>query len=89
MTTPTPWGTGLVFAGFVAITTGLLVGIIGWGLLAIHPVVALGLNALIAVGAAPVLWERRSEPVQRWAALGLAAGTVGAWIVLAGIALGG
>ncbi|WP_149361575.1 DUF2537 domain-containing protein [Lolliginicoccus suaedae] len=89
MTPPTPWGTGLAFAGFVALTTGLLVGIIGWGLVAIHPALALALNALIAAGAAPALWERRFEPVQRWAALGLAVGTVAAWIALIGIAVGG
>ncbi|MBD8505813.1 DUF2537 domain-containing protein [Hoyosella sp. G463] len=89
MTSPTPWGTGLAFAAFVAVTTGLLVGIIGWGLLAIHPLVALALNGLVAAGAAPALWERRHEPVQRWAALGLGAGTVVAWIALVGIALGG
>lgn len=77
---PTPWGTGLVVAGFVAavvITAMLALAVAlaaetaGW--------VVLLASVVVTAGLAPSLWLARRLPIVRWIALGAAAGCVLAW----------
>ncbi|MTD56632.1 DUF2537 domain-containing protein [Amycolatopsis pithecellobii] len=84
---PTPWGTGLVVAGFVAavvITAMLALAVAlaeetaGW--------VVLLASAVVTAGLAPSLWLARRLPILRWIALGAAAGCVLAWFGVLAVA---
>ncbi|WP_027944316.1 DUF2537 domain-containing protein [Amycolatopsis taiwanensis] len=85
---PTPWGTGLLVAGFIAVVVitamlalaaALAAEVSGWLVL---------LAALIVtVGLAPSLWLARRLPIIRWVALGAAAGIVLSWFGVLAIAL--
>ncbi|MFD4182503.1 DUF2537 domain-containing protein [Rhodococcus sp. NPDC058514] len=79
---PTPWATGLLVAGFAAAPAGVGVAACGAAMAAVHPLLALVVNLLVAVGVAPTLWQWRAVPVWRWAVLGCAAGVVAGWIAL-------
>lgn len=77
---PTPWGTGLVVAGFVAavvitamlaLANALAAGTAGW--------VVILASVVVTAGLAPSLWLARRLPIVRWIALGAAAGCVLAW----------
>lgn len=77
---PTPWGTGLVIAGFVAavvitamlaLANALAAGTAGW--------VVILASVVVTAGLAPSLWLARRLPIVRWIALGAAAGCVLAW----------
>ncbi|MBS4727425.1 DUF2537 domain-containing protein [Mycobacterium sp. SM1] len=83
---PTPWGTGLTVAGFVAAVIAAAVVVLSLGLVRVHPLVAVGLNIIAAAGLAPTLWGWRRIPVLRWFVLGAATGVAGAWLIL--LALG-
>ncbi|GHF43712.1 hypothetical protein FHX82_001955 [Amycolatopsis bartoniae] len=85
---PTPWGTGLVVAGFVAavvitamvaLASALAAETAGW-------VVVLA-SVVVTAGLAPSLWLARRLPIVRWIALGAAAGCVLAWFGVLTIAL--
>ncbi|HVV11653.1 DUF2537 domain-containing protein [Amycolatopsis sp.] len=85
---PTPWGTGLVVAGFVAvvvITAMLALAVTlaaetaGW--------LVLLASVIVTAGLAPSLWLARRLPIVRWIALGAAAGCVLAWFGILPIAL--
>ena len=69
MTTPsrTPWGTGLTVSGFVAAVTAAAIIVLSLGLLRVHPLLAVGLNAVAVGGLAPTVWAWRVRPVWRWA----------------------
>lgn len=79
---PTPWGTGLAVAGFVAAVLGAAVLVLGVGLVRVHPLLAIGLNLVAAGGLAPTVWGWRSIPVKRWLALGAFAGVAFGWLAL-------
>ncbi|NIH86973.1 DUF2537 domain-containing protein [Amycolatopsis granulosa] len=77
---PTPWGTGLVAAGFVAavvvvammaLVVALAAETSGW--------VVLLAAVVVTAGIAPSLWLARKLPIIRWVALGAAAGVVLSW----------
>jgi hypothetical protein len=77
---PTPWATGLIVAGFVAVVvvTAMLALAVtlaaetaGW--------LALVGAVVVTAGLAPSLWLARRLPIVRWIALGAAAGCVLAW----------
>jgi len=76
---PTPWGPGLALAGFVALLVASAVFVLSAGL-ATRPIVALGVNILVAAGLGPALWLARGLPVLRWIAGGAAAGVLIAWL---------
>lgn len=78
----TPWATGLMVAGFAAALSGAGVAACGVAMAAVHPLLALVVNVLVAVGIAPTLWQWRAVPVWRWAVFGVAAGVVAGWIAL-------
>ncbi|CPR11529.1 transmembrane protein [Mycobacterium bohemicum DSM 44277] len=77
-----PWGTGLTVAGFVAAVIGAAVVVLSLGLVRVHPLLAVGLNAVAAGGLAPTLWGWRRAPVRRWFVLGAGVGVAGAWLAL-------
>jgi hypothetical protein len=78
----TPWATGLVVSGFAAVLTGIGVAACGAAMAAVHPLLALVVNVLVAVGVAPTLWQWRTVPVWRWAVLGAVVWVVAGWIAL-------
>ncbi|MCU1684884.1 MAG: hypothetical protein JWQ81_5623 [Amycolatopsis sp.] len=78
---PTPWGTGLTVAAFVAavlcVAMLALAGTLatetsGW--------LAVVASLIVTAGLAPSLWLARRLPIVRWAALGAAVGVVIAWV---------
>ncbi|AXK74110.1 DUF2537 domain-containing protein [Mycolicibacterium neoaurum] len=87
MSEPTPWGTGLTVAAFVAGVVGTAIVVLGLGLLRIHPLLALGLNLVAVGGLAPTVWGWRRIPVRRWFVLGSAVGVSVGWLVLLAMAL--
>ncbi|MFC7448126.1 DUF2537 domain-containing protein [Rhodococcus daqingensis] len=78
----TPWATGLLVSGFAAALTGVGVAACGAAMAAVHPLLALVVNLLVAVGVAPTLWQWRLVPVWRWAVLGAVIGVGAGWIAL-------
>jgi hypothetical protein len=83
----TPWATGLAVAAFVAAVTAAAVVVLSLGVARVHPLLAVGLNAVAAGGLAPTLWGWRTVPVLRWFVLGAGVGVVGAWLALGALAL--
>lgn len=90
MTTPsrTPWGTGLTVAAFVAAVTAAAIIVLSLGLLRVHPLLAVGLNAVAVGGLAPTVWGWRVRPVWRWFVWGTGLGVALGWIATLAIALG-
>jgi len=90
MTTPaqTPRGTGLTVSGFVAAVTAAAIIVLSLGLLRVHPLLAVGLNAVAVGGLAPTVWAWRVRPVWRWFVWGAGAGVALGWIATLAIALG-
>jgi hypothetical protein len=76
---PVPWASGLGLAAFSALVVGVAVWVLSAGL-AGRPVLAIGVNVLVAGGLAPAMWLSRGLPVLRWIALGCAVGVVAGWI---------
>ena len=83
----TPWGTGLTVAGFVAAVTAAAIVVLSLGVSRVHPLLAVGLNAVAVGGLAPTLWGWRGVPVLRWFVLGGGIGVVVAWLALLAIAV--
>jgi hypothetical protein len=85
---PTPWGPGLLVAGFIAavvitamlaLANAMAAEVSGWLVIVAALVVTAGLT--------PSLWLARRLPIVRWIALGAAAGMVIAWFGVLAIAL--
>ena len=83
----TPWGTGLTVAGFVAAVTAAAIVVLSLGVSRVHPLLAVGLNAVAVGGLAPTLWGWRGVPVLRWFVLGGGVGVAVAWLALLAIAV--
>ncbi|MCW2691375.1 MAG: hypothetical protein JWR37_6265 [Mycobacterium sp.] len=83
----TPWATGLAVAAFVAAVTAAAIVVLSLGLTRIHPLLAIGLNAVAVGGLAPTLWGWRRTPVRRWFVLGGGVGVAVAWLGLIGFGL--
>lgn len=79
---PTPWGTGLTVAAFVAAVTATAITLLGIGVNRVHPLLTIGLNLVAVGGLAPTLWSWRRLPVRRWFVLGVAVGVAIGWIGL-------
>jgi Protein of unknown function (DUF2537) len=77
-----PWAMGLTVAGFVAAVIGAIVVVLTLGLIRVHPLLAVGLNAVAAGGLAPTLWGWRHTAVLRWFVLGAGVGVAGGWLAL-------
>lgn len=82
-----PWATGLTVAAFVAAVTGVGIVVLSLGLVRVHPLLAVGLNAVAAGGLAPTLWGWRHKLVLRWFVLGAGVGVAGAWLTLLALAV--
>ncbi len=78
----TPWATGLTVAAFVAAVTGTAVVVLSFGLVRVHPLLAVGLNIVAVGGLAPTVWGWRRTPVLRWFGLGAAVGVAAGWLAL-------
>ena len=76
---PVPWGPGLVLSGFAMALVASAVYVLSAGL-SDRPIIAIGVNVLVAGGLAPALWLSRSIPVLRWIAGGAAFGVLLAWL---------
>jgi hypothetical protein len=83
----TPWGTGLTVAAFVAAVTAAAIVVLSLGVSRVHPLLAVGLNAVAVGGLAPTLWGWRGVPVFRWFVLGGGIGVAVAWLALLAIAV--
>ena len=83
----TPWGTGLAVAAFVAAVTAAAIVVLSLGVSRVHPLLAVGLNAVAVGGLAPTLWGWRGVPVLRWFVLGGGIGVIVAWLALLAIAV--
>ncbi|HME49776.1 DUF2537 domain-containing protein [Mycobacterium sp.] len=83
----TPWGTGLTVAAFTAAVTAAAIVVLSLGVARVHPLLAVGLNAVAVGGLAPTLWGWRTVPVLRWFVLGGGVGVAGAWLGLLAVAL--
>jgi hypothetical protein len=83
----TPWGTGLIVAGFVSAVVAVAIVVLSLGVARVHPLLAIGLNLIAVGGLAPTLWGWRAIPVLRWFVLGGAVGVVGGWLVLLSLAI--
>lgn len=84
---PTPWGTGLTVAGFVAAVTAVAITVLGIGVNRVNPLLTVALNLVAVGGLAPTLWAWRRVPVRRWFVLGLAVGVALGWILLLAVTL--
>ncbi|MFC4603462.1 DUF2537 domain-containing protein [Rhodococcus kronopolitis] len=78
----TPWATGLVVAGFAAAVVAVAVIACGGAMIAVHPLLAVVVNLVVAAGVAPTLWEWRAAPVWRWLVVGAVAGVAVGWLGL-------
>jgi hypothetical protein len=85
---PTPWGTGLTVAAFVAAVTAVAIVVLSLGVARVHPLLAVGLNIVAVGGLAPTLWGWRTLPVRRWFVLGGTAGVAAGWLALLAMAAG-
>ena len=83
----TPWGTGLTVAAFVAAVTAGAIVVLSLGVSRVHPLLAVGLNAVAVGGLAPTLWGWRGVAVLRWFVFGGGIGVVIAWLALLAIAV--
>lgn len=86
-TDDTPWATGLTVSAFVGAVTAAAVVVLSLGVARVHPLLAVGLNAVAVGGLAPTVWGWRTVPVLRWFVLGAGVGVAGAWLALGAIAL--
>ncbi|KKE99160.1 DUF2537 domain-containing protein [Mycolicibacterium obuense] len=86
---PTPWGTGLTVAAFVAAVLAAVLIVLGIGLMRVNPLLAIGLNLVAVGGLAPTVWGWRKAPVWRWFVLGAVVGVAAAWLGLLALAAAG
>lgn len=75
----TPWGPGLVVAGFTVAVVVVALVALGTGLARSSPLLAVAAEVLVVGGLAPSAWMCRRVPVWRWPALGAVVGVALAW----------
>lgn len=76
---PVPWGPGLALAGFITFLVASAIYVLSDGL-SDRPIVAIGVNVVVAGGLGPALWLSRGLPVLRWIAAGAVVGLLAAWL---------
>lgn len=79
---PTPWGTGLTVAAFVAAVVAGAIVVLSMGMTRVHPAISIGLNLIAVGGLAPTLWDWRKMPVRRWLVLGAGVGVAVGWTAM-------
>ncbi|MFE3542529.1 DUF2537 domain-containing protein [Nocardia sp. NPDC059177] len=77
-----PWAAGGTVTVLVAVLAAVAVYAFGSALAAIHPLLAIVVNVVAAVGVAPTAWRWRYTPVVRWVLAGAAAGLVLGWLAV-------
>lgn len=75
-------GPALVVAGFSAVLVAVAVIACGAAMNAVHPMLAVVVNVVVAAGVAPTLWQWRQVPVWRWVVYGAVAGVLAGWLAL-------
>ncbi|MFE3289711.1 DUF2537 domain-containing protein [Rhodococcus sp. NPDC059234] len=75
-------GPGWVVAGFSAAVVAVAVIACGAAMVAVHPMLSIVVNGVVAAGVAPTLWQWRAVPVWRWVVLGGVIGIAGGWVAL-------
>lgn len=78
---PVPWGPGLALAAFALFLVASAVYVLSSGL-SDHPILAIGINIIVAGGLGPALWLSRGLPVLRWISGGAAVGVVVGWVAV-------
>ncbi len=78
---PTPWSAGLAVTVFVALLTAAAVYSFADALAQVNSLLAIAINVVAAVGAAPTLWRWRGVRVARWIIAGAGAGVLLGWLV--------
>lgn len=84
---PTPWAAGVTVVVLVGLLTTVAVYAFGMALAEVHPLLAMAVNLVAAIGAAPTAWRWRWTPVTRWVLAGAAAGVLLGWMALIGSGL--
>jgi Protein of unknown function (DUF2537) len=79
---PTPWGTGLFIAAFVAVFLTLADVALCQAFAEAFGLLWVPANLLVGAGLAPSLWLLRRTPLWRWPALGATVGLGVSWLVL-------
>jgi hypothetical protein len=79
---PTPWGTGLLIAAFVAVFLTLADVALCRAFAEAFGLLWIPANLLFGLGLAPSLWLLRRTPLWRWPALGATVGLGVSWVVL-------
>ncbi|WP_227998372.1 DUF2537 domain-containing protein [Nocardia australiensis] len=79
---PTPWAAGLTVAGMVAVLTAVAVYSFGDALAQVHPLLAVVVNLIAAIGVAPTAWRWRNALVTRWIIAGGGVGVLLGWVAL-------
>lgn len=80
---PTPWTTGLPVAAFVALLVTMADVVLSRAFADAFGLLWVPANLLVGLGLAPSLYLMRRTPFWRWPAMGVAAGLVAGWVVLA------
>ncbi|MFC4124588.1 DUF2537 domain-containing protein [Nocardia rhizosphaerae] len=75
-----PYAAGATVVALVAVLTAVGVYAFATALAAVHPLVAVAVNVVAAVGVAPTAWRWRFTPVVRWVLAGAALGVVLGWL---------
>jgi hypothetical protein len=77
----TPWATGLVVAGFIAVVMAMTMFVLAGTLrVQTNDLVVFAALSLVNAGLAPSLWLARRLPVVRWLSLGMVVGGGLSWL---------
>lgn len=77
-----PWVAGSTVVVLVAVLGAVAVYAFGAALAAVHPLLAVAVNLVAAIGVAPTAWRWRFTPVVRWVLAGAAIGVVAGWLAV-------
>ncbi|WP_336087167.1 DUF2537 domain-containing protein [Nocardia sp. SSK8] len=77
-----PWAAGGTVVVLVAALGAVAVYAFGAALAAVHPLIAIAVNAVAVLGVAPTAWRWRYTPVVRWVLAGAAVGLVLGWLAI-------
>ncbi|MFE6924958.1 DUF2537 domain-containing protein [Nocardia sp. NPDC057663] len=77
-----PWVAGCTVVVLVAVLGAVAVYAFGAALATVHPLLAVAVNLVAAIGVAPTAWRWRFTPVVRWVLAGAAIGVVLGWLAV-------
>ncbi|MBM7771616.1 hypothetical protein JOD54_001820 [Actinokineospora baliensis] len=79
---PTPWGVGLLVAGFTGALVLFAIITLAVTLYETTPLLAVASNLVVSAGLLPSVWLARKVPTWRWVAVGVAGGIALGWLTL-------